>query len=142
MAVPSNDSGSSPSLFVSLRSFWGVLLAILYTRFDLLTAELEDEAIRAVRMIVISLAGLLAAGMTVFFFFFLIIASFWYTAYRLPILGLVAGLCLLATIILSLVARNLFRSRPKFLSQTLAELRRDVEGLRPSSPSKSDEVKP
>ena len=31
-------SGASPGLFASLRSFWSVLLAILYTRLDLVTA--------------------------------------------------------------------------------------------------------
>lgn len=140
MSVPgSAESGPSPTLFSSLRSFWSVLLSILSTRLDLLTAELEDEARRAVQLIVVSLAGLLCAGMAVFFLMFFLIASFWDTPYRLLILGLVFGAHVVATLILFVVARRMVLNRPRFLSQTLTELHRDVESLRPAP--KADEVK-
>lgn len=121
------DSGAS--LFSSLRSFWGVLIAILCTRLDLLTVELEEEANRAVQLIVVSLAAFLCIGMTIFFFLFFLIVVFW--AHAAIVLGMVFTVCVLASVILILVARQMILNRPKFLSQTLTELRRDVEGLRP-----------
>jgi len=132
MSVPESvESGGNPTLFSSLRSFWSVLVAILCTRLNLLTVELEEEAKRAVQLVVVGLAALLCGSMAVFFLMFLLIASFWNTPYRLLILGIIFGFHVLATIVLSLIARRMILNRPKFLSQTLTELHRDVESLRP-----------
>jgi uncharacterized membrane protein YqjE len=131
MSVPGSvESGTNPTLFSSLRSFWSVLIAILYTRLDLLTVELEEEAKRAVQLVVISVAALLCASMAVFFLMFFLIALFW--EHRLVVLGIVFGSYVLASLGLFLTARSMLLKRPKFLSQTLAELRLDVEGLRPA----------
>ena len=140
MSVPeSTDSGQNPSLFASLRSFWSILIAILYTRLDLATAELEDEASRAVQLLVVSIAALLCTGMAAFFVMFLFVVTFWDN--RVLVLSIVCGINIVASVILFLVARNMVLNRPKFLSQTLAELRKDVEGLRPAPAAKKDEVK-
>ncbi|HEY0257283.1 MAG TPA: phage holin family protein [Candidatus Methylacidiphilales bacterium] len=142
MAVPESvESGGTPgtpTLFTSLRSFWGVLVAILYTRLDLLTVELEEEAKRAVQLVMVSVATLLCISMAVFFLMFFLIALFW--EHRLIVLGIVFGFYVLASVILFFVARSMVLSRPRFLSQTLAELHRDVEGLHPAA--KAPEAKP
>jgi uncharacterized membrane protein YqjE len=140
MSVPdSTDSGQNPGLFVSLRSFWSILVAILYTRLDLATAELEDEASRAVQLLVVSIAALLCTGMAAFFVMFLFVVTFWDN--RVLVLSIVCVINIVASVVLYLVARNMVLNRPKFLSQTLAELRKDVEGLRPAPAAKKDEVK-
>ena len=130
MSAPESvDSGANPSLFVSLRSFWGVIVAILYTRLDLVTLELEEEATRAVQLVAVIVAALLCLGMTIFFLLcFLVIIS---GSYLPLVLGIITGLCVIGTTVLVIVAKQMIENRPKFLSQTLAELRRDVEGLRP-----------
>lgn len=131
MSVPGSvESGSNPTLFSSLRSFWSVLISIVYTRLDLLTVELEEEAKRAVQLLVVSAAAVLCASMAVFFLMFFLIALFW--EHRLIVLGIVFGFYVIASLGLFLAARIMIRKRPKFLSQTLAELRLDVEGLRPT----------
>jgi len=141
MSVPEGiGSGASPGLFVSLRSFWSVLVAILYTRLDLVTSELEDEGIRLVKFIVAGLISLLCLLTAFFWAMFFLLALFWDTAYRLWVLGGIFGIYFIAGIVLLLVARNMILSRPRFLSQTLAELRRDVEGLRHAVATKKEEV--
>jgi len=143
MSVPEGTgSGTTPGLFASVRSFWSVLLAILYTRLDLVTAELEDEAIRAIKLIVAGLVSLLCLFTAFFWAMFLLLALFWDTEYRLPVLGIIFGIYFVAGIGLLLVARNMILTRPKFLSQTIAELRRDVEGLRHAAAAKKDEANP
>jgi uncharacterized membrane protein YqjE len=134
--------GASPALFESLRSFWSVLIAILYTRLDLVTAELEDEAIRGIKLIAAGLVSLLCLGTAFFFAMFFLLALFWDTEYRLWVLGGIFGIYFAVGIGLLLVARRMILSRPKFLSQTLAELRRDVEGLRRAAATKQDEINP
>jgi uncharacterized membrane protein YqjE len=112
-----------------LRSFWSVLLAILYTRLDLATAELQGQGIRVVKLL---LSGFLAvvAFITAFFFLnFWIIAAFWSTPYRLLVIGLVFAVYLLVGIIAAGVAGAMIKAWPGFLSHTIRELRKDVEGL-------------
>jgi len=139
MADPeSAGSGPRSSLFSSIRSFWGVLLAILYTRLDLVTVELEEEASRALQLIVVGLGAMFCVGLTVFFFLFFLVVAFW--AEAVIILAVVSIISLLASVTLILAARHMVLTRPKFLSQTLAELRRDVEALR--AEMKAAESKP
>jgi uncharacterized membrane protein YqjE len=133
--------GASPGLFASLRSFWSVLVAILYTRLDLATAELEDEGIRLVKFLVASLISLLCLFTAFFWATFFLLALFWDTSYRLYVLGWIFVFYFAFGVGLLFLARNLILNRPKFLSQTLAELRRDVEGLRQAA-AKKDEAKP
>ena len=143
MSVPeSSGSGATPGLFASLRSFWGVLIAILYTRFDLVTAELEDEAIRAVKLILAGLISLLCLFAAFFFAMYFLIAIFWDTEYRLCVIGSIFVVYFLIGIGLLFLTRHMIVSRPRFLSQTLAELRRDAEGLRHAVIAKKDEAKP
>jgi uncharacterized membrane protein YqjE len=130
MSVPEGSgSGASPSLFASLRSFWNVVVAILYTRLDLVTAELEDEAVRGLKLILAGLLSVLSLFMAFFFAMYLLIAMFWDTEYRLWVISGILGIYCLAGAILFLIARNMILTRPRFLAQTLAELRRDVDGL-------------
>jgi uncharacterized membrane protein YqjE len=119
---------TDPSLFASLRSFWSVLLAILYTRLDLCTTELQDQGIRVIKLL---LAGLVAVIAFVTAFFFVnvwIIAACWY-ANRLLAIGIIVGVYFLIGLFCALAARNMIASWPGLLSQTIKELRRDVEGL-------------
>src|ERR1700683_409424 len=143
MSVPEGTgSGASPGLFASLRSFWSVALAIFYTRLDLVTAELEDEAVRGFKFIAASLIRLLALSAAFFWANFFVLALFWDTEYRLWVVGGIFAIYFLIGVVLFLIARNMVLSRPKFLSQTIAELRRDVEGLNRAIATKKDEAKP
>jgi uncharacterized membrane protein YqjE len=131
MAVPGNsDAGKGPSLFVSLRSFWSVVVAIFYTRLDLFTAELEDEGIRLVKFVASGLISLLCLHTAFFFAMLFLLAACWDSEGRLWVIGGIFAVYLLAGLSLLLYARRMIFNRPKFLSQTLAELRRDVEGLK------------
>ncbi len=123
------SANSGPSLFASIRSFWSVLLAILYTRLDLATVELQDQGIRVIKLL---LAGFIAVVLllTAFFFAnFWIIAAFWSGPYRLLVIGIVFAVYLLGGIIAAGVAGSMMKTWPGLLSQTIKELRKDVEGL-------------
>ncbi len=122
-------AGAGPSLFASVRSFWSVLLAIFYTRLDLATAELEDEAARAAKLVISALVSVLCFHAALLFALLFLLAAVWETPYKLPVIGGIFLLYLVLGIAGVLIARNIVLTRPKFLSQTIAELRRDVEGL-------------
>jgi len=142
MSAPEGTgSGANPGLFASLRSFWGALIAILYTRLDLVTAELEDQAIHGIKLIVAGAVALIAFACAFFFANFFLIAIFWHSEYRLWYIGGVIGVYLLICVVCALIVRSLVVNRPKFLSQTIAELRRDAEGLSRAISTQKDEVK-
>jgi len=134
--------GASTGLFASLRSFWSVLVAILYTRLDLVTSELEDEGIRLMKLLVAGLFSLLCFFTAFFWATFLLLAIFWDTSYRLGVLAGIFGIYFIVGVVLFIIAYRMILNRPKFLAQTLAELRRDVEGLRQAAAIKKDEAKP
>jgi uncharacterized membrane protein YqjE len=142
MAGPeATGSGASPSLFASLRSFWSVLVAILYTRLDLATAELEDEAHRAIKLLIFGLLSVLCLFMAFFFAMFFLIAMAWETDYQFWVIGGIFGIYFVTGVGLFFAARDMIVNRPRFLSQTLAELRRDVDGLNRAAAAKKDEDK-
>jgi uncharacterized membrane protein YqjE len=132
---------ASRGLFASVRSFWSVLLAILYTRLDLVTSELQDEGVRLIKFLASSLLSVLCLHTAFFFAMFFLIALFWDT-HRLLVLGIIFGIYFAAGIGLLLIARNIILTWPGFLSQTIAELRRDVEGLNRAIATKKDEANP
>jgi len=141
MPVPEGSgSDESPSLFASLRSFWSVVVAILYTRLDLASAELEDEAARGLKLVVTGLVSLMALIFAFFFAMLFILAAVWDTDYKLPVIGGIFAVYLLIAIVLALIARDMITKRPRFLSQTIAELKRDAEGLSKAMAPQKDEV--
>ena len=140
MAAPEGTgSGPSPSLFASLRSFWSVLVAILYTRLDLVTAELEDEVARGIKMLLAAVICVFAFLVAFFIATFFFIAVYWDTDYRPTVILITLGVYLVVGIGSGLALRNMIVTRPRFLSQTIAELRRDVDGLTKAIASKKDE---
>ncbi len=89
-ADPQGSAGaenSGPSLFASLRSFWSVLLATLYTRLDLATVELQDQGTRVLKLVLLGLATVLALHTAFFFGMLWIIAYFWEGPYRLWVIA-------------------------------------------------------
>jgi uncharacterized membrane protein YqjE len=127
-------------MLVSVRAFWRVLVATLHTRLDLLTAELEAEAIRAGYLVGAGIAGVMALHGAFFFALFWILAAFWDTPYRLWVIGGIFLVYLVLGIGLLLYAWSLIANRPRFLSQTLTELKKDMEGLQ--NPIKPREDQP
>lgn len=127
-ATPPGERLPSPSLFHSLRSFGGVVLATLCTRADLATVELEEQAIFAAQLVVAGLVAILCFSTAFFFLMLLIVAIFW--AEKVLVLAIILGVYLLGGLICVALARTMLSNRPKLLEQTLNELRRDVDGLR------------
>lgn len=123
-------ANSGPSLFGSLRSFWSVLLAILYTRLDLATTELQEQGVRVIQLL---LAGFIAvvALLTAFFLLnFWFIAAYWDDLHsRLLVIGIIFAVYALIGVIAAAIATSIVKAWPGILSQTIKELRKDVEGL-------------
>jgi len=121
--------GPAARLLRSGTQLAGTLLAIVETRFDLLTTEISEDTQRGVRILLwasvallAGFAGLLFAGVTV-------LIVFWDEHRVGAALGVtLAFLAIMAVAIL--VSRGRLRERPRLLDATRTELRRDVDLLR------------
>ena len=121
--------GQDPGLLVSVRTFWRVLVSSLHTRLDLFLTELGEEAFRLMYLVLAGIIGVISLHGAFFFFMLWILAAFWDTEYRLWVIGGIFLVYIAVAITCAVIARNMILSRPRFLGQTLEELKKDVAGL-------------
>ena len=125
------DDEASRGLFASLRSLVDRVLAVLRTRGDLLSTELEEEVSRLVGVLVWSFAGAFAAivgaafvGVTV-----LLAAP---ANYRVAVAAVLAALFLAVAVLGWVTIRRIARAKPRPFDASLGELEKDREKLRSS----------
>lgn len=121
--------GPAARLLRSGTQLAGTLLAIVETRFDLLTTEISEDTQRGVRILLwgsvalfAGFAGLLFVGATV-------LVVFWDEHRVAAAVGVTITFFAIMAVA-ALLARQLLRERPRLLDATRTELRRDVDLLR------------
>ncbi|MFD2367572.1 phage holin family protein [Pseudoduganella sp. GCM10020061] len=117
------------SIFESAGRLGATLVAMVQTRVELASVELQEEAQRMLRYLVLSLMALFLAAMTVVLVTFFVILLFW-EEHPLLATGLLAILYGFGAILLMMKVKSEIRSKPALLSHTLAELRKDVDCVR------------
>jgi uncharacterized membrane protein YqjE len=124
-----DEAGRAVGVLDSLRKLGATLLGTLQTRLELVATEIEEEKARVARIAALAaLAGFclaLAVNLAVLF----LVVLFWDTD-RLLAIGVLAGVFAAGAAALGWVLRNNLAKRPRLLSATLAELRKDREELR------------
>ena len=126
------DSGETPrsgGLSNAIFRLGGTALALLRTRLELVTLEVEEERERATELLVLVLGGVLLGLFALLFASIFVIAYFW-DAYRLwAIAGVTLFYVALAVATYARLQR-LRREKPPAFAATLAELGHDVAALR------------
>jgi len=102
------------------------LLAIAHTRLELLSVDLEEEWVRLSSILIWTFAALFFAGLGLIFAILFLVLLLWDT-HRLLALGIPAILFLLVAALSWLVVRGKYRSKPRLLAASLAELAKDRE---------------
>ena len=115
-------------LFNSIRTMVGTLLAIVQTRAELLSTELEEERIRLTSMLVWSFVTLFCAGLGIIFVTLLFVVALW-DDHRLLAVSVPAAAFLVAAFAAWRVVAAKAQAKPKLFSASLAELSRDREQL-------------
>ena len=129
MAAEDSGTGtSSRGFFDSLKALVAGFAALLETRLDLISTELEEEEERLKGMIVLGAIALFCASLGIIFLTLLIVVIFWDT-HRFYVLGGFAVLYLALGLIAGLILRKKAMSKPRLLSATLSELAKDRERL-------------
>ncbi|MEW6163636.1 MAG: phage holin family protein [Pseudomonadota bacterium] len=122
-------SGNPAGLVASLRGFATTAVALLRTRFELLTLEAREEAGRITGLLLWGFAAvLLGIAGAVFLAVFLTVLL--WDSHRLLALGVFAALFLGAGGMAIATALRLARQGSRLFAASMAELRRDEDALR------------
>ena len=123
-------TGASKGLFYSLQRFAASLVAIAYTRLDLLSTDMEEERERLASLLLVVLVALFCLGVGVVLMVILIAVAFW-DSDRLLALGGLAGIFLAGGVAAWLFALHKLRTKPRLFAASLAELSKDRQQLTP-----------
>lgn len=128
MTAENNPAGGG--LLDSLKTLTGTLIAIVYTRLELLSTDLEEERERLAILLILMLVALFCIGVGIILAVLLIVVAFWDT-HRLLVLGGFTGLFLTGGLSASWLALHKLRTKPRLFAATLAELYQDSARLPP-----------
>jgi uncharacterized membrane protein YqjE len=120
----SEEAGHTESLLGSLRDLAKTFVALIETRIEIFASEIDEERTRLARVVVLAVVAAFCLGLAVVLLVLFVVVVFWDTN-RLLAIGLIAILFALGALAALLALRSAVRQQPKFLSATLAELRKD-----------------
>ena len=118
------EPGRAEGLFESLGNLARTFLAVVQTRIEIFASEIDEERARLARIAVLAAVAALCVALAVVLLVFLLVVLFWDTN-RLLAIGVLAGVFAVGGIVACLGLRAAISQRSKFLSATLAELRKD-----------------
>lgn len=121
-------SGGSKGLLDSLSTFAATMAAIVQTRLELLSVDMEEDRAHYLSLLMLVLAALFCLGVGVVLATILLVVVFWDTQ-RIPVLGLLAGLFLTGGIAAWLFAMHKIKTRPRIFAASLLELFKDRQQL-------------
>lgn len=123
-----NETGESKGLFESLSMFGATLVAIVHTRLELLSLDLEEERERLFSILLTTLIAVFLLGIGVVLSAILLVVIFWET-HRLLVLSILMVFFLLLGTAIGALALHKIRSKPHIFSSSLSELQKDTEQL-------------
>ena len=121
-------SGARGGLFAALKNSAATLLASGKTRLELLSNELEEEKIRAARMLVMGLGAAFCLSLGVLVLILFLTVLFWES--RVFVLG-TSGVVLLVFGVYCVAGFQRARQRPeRMFAASIAELEEDLRQLK------------
>mgnify|MGYP003429034759 FL=1 len=120
--------GESRGLLESLSTLAATLVAIVHTRLDLLSTDVEEDRAHVLSLLVLALAALFFIGVGVVLAAILLVVAFW-DSHRLLALGSLAGFFLAAGVGAWAYALHKARTKPRLFAASLSELLKDRQQL-------------
>jgi uncharacterized membrane protein YqjE len=118
------EAGHSEGLLESLRNLARTFLAIVQTRLEIFASEIDEQRALLARIAVLAAVAAFCLGLAVILLVLFVVVLFW-DADRLLAIGVLAGVLAAGGITALMMLQAAVRRRPKLLSATLAELRKD-----------------
>jgi uncharacterized membrane protein YqjE len=104
------------------------VIALVHTRLELFTTEIEEEIQRAASILLWGLVALFFGSLTVLFVAVTVLIIFW-DSNRILAASLITVSFLVLTLVFGLLARARLRTKPRFMAASIEELKRDKEAL-------------
>jgi uncharacterized membrane protein YqjE len=125
------EEGPRPvhGLFQSLNNFLATFVAIVHTRLELLTTELQEEVRQVGAILLWAFIAAFAAMMGLFLVALAVIFVFWDT-HRLAASVAMVGMFLVVAVVAGLILRHKLATKPPMLDDTLAEFAKDRDQLK------------
>lgn len=121
------DSGG---LMGSLQRLTASLVAILRTRLELFSNEIEEESLRIEQRLLYGSVTLFFFGLSTLLLTIFTVVLFW-DSYRLQVLGCFTALFFIAGLMTWKILRNISREKPKLFSASIVTLDKDLDLLNP-----------
>lgn len=123
-----NTQGNNRGLIESLGVLASTLLAMVHTRLELLSSDLEEDRQRVLSLLILVLGALFCLGIGVVLAVFLLVVVFW-DSNRLLVLSLLTGFFLITGLAIWQFAMFKMRTQPKLFAASLSELSKDRDQL-------------
>ncbi len=125
---PGAEQGRPAGILPALKRMLATLAALLHTRLELFTTEIEEEIQRAASILMWGLVALFFGSLTVLMLAVTVLVVFW-DDYRILAASLITATFLLLTVVFALLARARLKAKPRFMGASIDELKRDRESL-------------
>jgi uncharacterized membrane protein YqjE len=124
------DAEQAGGLLQSLRGLAANVVALVHTRLELLAAEVEEERLRLIELLLWGCIAVLFLSLGVLMATLFVLLLFWDT-HRLLISAMFAVAYLALGVVTVLAARGRARARSRLFSTSLSELEKDRTELTP-----------
>ena len=115
-------------LLGSIRHFGATIVALIHTRVELLSTELEEELQRGVNILLSMMLALLFGGLSVVMLAVTLLVVFW-DEHRVLVAVLITAVFVITTAVLVFLARARVKDKPRFMAASIEELKRDRASL-------------
>jgi uncharacterized membrane protein YqjE len=124
------DTPNQPAegLLNSLKNLAVTLIAIIHTRLELISTDLEEGRERFISLLAMAFVSLFSLCFGAVLLTILVVVVFWDT-HRLLVLGSLTGLFLIVGAILGAVVARRLKSMPRMFEASLAELIKDHQEI-------------
>jgi len=126
LAEDTNIAGEG--LLSSLKNLTSTLVALVYTRLDLISTDLEEGRERLISLLVSVFLSLFCLCFGVVLLAILVVVAFWDT-YRLFALSTLTAIFLLTGTILCVKAIRALKNMPRMFEASMAELIKDQQHI-------------
>ncbi|HEY9210565.1 MAG TPA: phage holin family protein [Methylotenera sp.] len=115
-------------LLNSLKNLTVTLIAIIHTRLELISTDLEEGRERFISLLAMAFVSLFSLCFGAVLLTILLVAVFWDT-HRLLVLGSLTGLFLITGAVLAAIVVRKLKSMPRMFEASLAELIKDHQEI-------------
>lgn len=127
------SAGLTGGVIESIRSFLASWVAVVKTRVEIISVELEEQREWIEQLVLLAVASLFCVSLGLILLTLLIVLLFW-ESYRLWVLGGFAFLYLGGAVLFWVLLRQKLKMKPRIFSSTAAELAKDYATLQPRTP--------